>query len=127
MRLLSSGTWEAIEPGTPVLLFVAIEGLVMLLDVHSNGDAVLLGAGFGCAMVLATVLYSRRRPAPVPRPLLQHRHLPWGIAYGLVGAAMMLTLGEPWEYWGAGILAIGVLYVASGAAAILRDSWRAAK
>jgi hypothetical protein len=100
-------------------MLVANFGLLKIFGVHSDSGAVYLGLGFGAVLCVAIIWFSRREGTPTVRPIIRRQLLPWGLAFLFCGTVLWL-LPEPWKYWGVALIAIGVLYVAAGAIAVLR-------
>ncbi len=109
MKRISRRAFDLAAPGLPLVMLAGIVGLDALFHVATVVGATLVASGMGLSLLGLALLTGPMGNTPSPAPIWK-RHLPWGI--GIVAIGLILPLFHV-QYWGAGLIFLGALYVAA--------------
>lgn len=121
MSLSRSQVWKVAEPALPIAMYSAFIAADAIFKVQTGAGAALVGVGIAVVLLVGGLLFAPRKSRSASGPMFTPLYLPWGVAF-ILGGALMMQFREPWKYHGAGILAIGLLYLLLGAFAGMRTA-----
>jgi hypothetical protein len=113
--------WKASQPVWPIIIWATVVGMDKLFKVQSDASAALVGVGLAVVIVAGALFVARRTKMYGDTSPFHPVHLPWGAAF-VIGGGVMMRLHAPWNDYGAGLLALGVLYLILGAIAVARTT-----